>query len=222
MNYQSLEKYAGNMYGLSNNGLEYDYEVPDNEVITSPGGTSSTQHHYTKGFYGQGGSSWDIYAGQGQRYIAGNDANMYQQGYSAFDQQGYSMQPPPDPMYSKSYSPHPPRNGNRKGPPGAESFAILDDTDASSSAQTTPVPMYKKSLSFTTSMNPLILLLGCVIFYTAFAFWADAGKDLISKLFHDGKKLDWKIMSLYAIILTSMVMFIALLYNTPIVQIEEL
>ena len=66
INYQTLSKYSGSLYGRPEyDGIEYDWEVPDNLVVGSPGGVSSIHHHYTKGFNGRGNTSSDIYAGQG-------------------------------------------------------------------------------------------------------------------------------------------------------------
>ena len=96
MAYQKVQYYQGNLYGSPQwTGIEYDREVSDNNVISSPGGVASTMGHYTKGFYGEGGTSSDFYAGQGQRYIAGEYGNLYQVGDMAAQQMGYYY-PPPD------------------------------------------------------------------------------------------------------------------------------
>ncbi len=96
MNYQNLSTYAGSLYGEPRyQGIEYDWEVPDNLVIGSPGGTSSTFHHWTKGFYGRDTSS-DIYAGQSDRYISGVYGSLYNTGQSAPDAMGYY---PANPSY---------------------------------------------------------------------------------------------------------------------------
>ena len=59
--HQNLGRYDGSLYGeIDNRGMEYSTQVPDNMVIGSPGGVSSTHHHYTRGkkqaldiFFGQ-------------------------------------------------------------------------------------------------------------------------------------------------------------------------
>lgn len=108
-NYQSLQSYNGSLYGEPRyQGLEYDWEVPDNQIVASPGGTSSVHHHWTKGFYGAGNQSADWYAGQGDRYISGEYGNMYQSGQTATQDQGYYTAAPdyqywqnePPPQYS--------------------------------------------------------------------------------------------------------------------------
>lgn len=101
MEYQNLTKFNGSMYGEpSYGGIEYDWEVPDNLTVSSPGGVSSVHHHYTKGFYGKGDSSSDIYAGQGNRYIAGEFGNLYEEGHTAGQGMGYYGDAPDYPFYN--------------------------------------------------------------------------------------------------------------------------
>lgn len=98
--YQTLKKYDGSLYGqIHYNGLEYDWEVPDNLVVGSPGGVSTIHHHYTKGFDGRGNSSGDIFAGQGARYIAGEYGNLYSTGQSATQNSGYFLSAPDYPYW---------------------------------------------------------------------------------------------------------------------------
>ena len=93
-NYQNLSAYAGSLYGEPRyQGVEYDWEVPENLVIGSPGGVDSTRHHWTKGFYGRDTSS-DIYAGQGDRYVSGVYGSLYDTGQSGGDAMGYYSAPP--------------------------------------------------------------------------------------------------------------------------------
>jgi hypothetical protein len=89
--YQSLTTYNGDLYGVkpSYQGIEYDYEIPSNLVVASPGGIDSRTGHYTKGFYGRGNTSSDVYAGQGPRYIDGVYGNLYVSGQTASQAQGY-------------------------------------------------------------------------------------------------------------------------------------
>lgn len=106
-NYQSLTTYKGDLYGdmkPSYQGIEYDYEVPDNLILASPGGISSVSGHYTKGFYGRGNTSSDIYAGQGQTYISGQYGSLYESGHSASDAQGYYSSPQ-DYQFYQNYPP---------------------------------------------------------------------------------------------------------------------
>ncbi len=93
--HQSLQNYTGSLQGdVRYSGIEYDYEVPDNLVVSSPGGVSSIHHHYTKGFYGRGDASADIYGGQGQRYNSGIYGNLYNSGQTAPQHMGYYSSAP--------------------------------------------------------------------------------------------------------------------------------
>ena len=88
--HQTMSGYDGTLAGRPRyNGIEYDWEVPDNLVVGSPGGVSTIHHHYTKGFDGRGNTSSDIYAGQGNRYISGEFGSLYQSGHTASQQLGY-------------------------------------------------------------------------------------------------------------------------------------
>jgi len=94
-NYQHLEKYKGSLYGnLNYQGIEYDFEVPDNIVVASPGGVSGIHHHYTKGIYSDASSTRDIYAGEGDGYPYGEYGNVYQVGQSASRYMGDFVEPP--------------------------------------------------------------------------------------------------------------------------------
>nr|QBK85706.1 MAG: uncharacterized protein LCMAC101_03010 [Marseillevirus LCMAC101] len=93
--YQNLNTYAGSLYGEPRyQGIGYDWEVPENLVIGSPGGVSDVYHGWTKGFYGRGNTSSDVYAGQRDRYISGVYGSLYDTGQSASDAMGYYPAPP--------------------------------------------------------------------------------------------------------------------------------
>jgi hypothetical protein len=121
-NYQSVKNYNGSLYGEPSryHGIEYEWEVPDNMVVASPGGVDTVRHHWTKGFYGRGNTSGDIYAGQGDRYISGEYGDLYQSGQSASQDQGYYTAAPdyqywqnqPPPQYSLGGEQLPPDLGN--------------------------------------------------------------------------------------------------------------
>lgn len=90
--YQTFKGYEGSLAGQPRyepDGIGYDYEVPDNLVVATPGGVSTVHHHWTGGFYGRGNSSADNYAGQGQRYNSGVYGNLYQTGQTAAEEMGY-------------------------------------------------------------------------------------------------------------------------------------
>ena len=83
-NYQVLNSQDSPVYGNPRyDGLEYDYEVPNQMVVESPGGTSSTHHHWTKGFYGTGGSSSDVFGNEPPATVYGNTGSLYASGPTA-------------------------------------------------------------------------------------------------------------------------------------------
>ena len=114
--FQSIGKYDGSLSGRQNQndnstlygqpeyrGIEYDWEVPNNLVVGSPGAVSTIHHHYTHGFYGRGNTSSDLYAGQGERYNSGIYGNLYQTGQESSQQ--YYANPPPDYQYWQNEEP---------------------------------------------------------------------------------------------------------------------
>jgi hypothetical protein len=46
--------------------------------VSSPGGMSTIQHHWTRGMFGIPERTYDVYAGTGDRYISGVYGNLYQ------------------------------------------------------------------------------------------------------------------------------------------------
>ena len=103
--YQNLTRYEGTMYGKPRYAsAEFDWEVPDNLLVGSPGGVSSIHHHWTRGFNGRGNTSGDIFAGQGQRYNSGIYGNLYQTGQEASQHMGY-FSSAPDYQYWQAQEP---------------------------------------------------------------------------------------------------------------------
>lgn len=88
----------------ADDGIEYDYEIHDGSVVSSPGGVSTTNHHYTHGLYGRGNTSSDVYAGQSYRYISGAYGNLYDTGATSTDQLGYYPSAP-DNQYWNNITP---------------------------------------------------------------------------------------------------------------------
>lgn len=107
-NYQSIENYKGSLYspprfvGLPEYmGIEYDKNVPNGNVVASPGGTASVYHSWTKGFYSQ--STNDKYGGDGYRHLYGEFGNLYNVGDSASTYMGI-YPPKPDQSFTKNQS----------------------------------------------------------------------------------------------------------------------
>lgn len=94
MSYQNLSNYSGSLYGEPKyEGIEFDREVPNTHVVASPGGVSGIHHHWSKGFYGKGDSSSDLFAGQGNYHIHGINSNLYGTGPSAPESLGHYSAP---------------------------------------------------------------------------------------------------------------------------------
>ena len=71
--YEVLNELDPPVYGSPDyDGLEYDYEIPNEMIVASPGGASDIHHHWTKGFYGEGGSSWDVFGNEPPALVYGN------------------------------------------------------------------------------------------------------------------------------------------------------
>ena len=223
--YQSLQKYQGNMYGTPTwNGIEYDWEVPDNMVIASPGGVSSTQHHYTKGFYGEGGSSWDNYGGEAARYVSGTRGNLYQMGQTSTEQQGIFTSPIPDPPDTATQSSPPIRDAfqytmsipgqHPQGPPrpGGSSTEFIPPPDT---LETTPA-----KLKF--SLNPFLLFVVLLILYLVYDYFSSGVENLVQVKFYGGRPFTWKQYFIFGVVF--LVLLIALVYWTgsSLVQVERL
>lgn len=237
MDYQTLEKYKGDMYGDARyQGIEYDWEVPDNLVVASPGGVDSIHHHWTKGFNGRGNASSDIYAGQGQRYNAGIYGNLYQTGQEAGQHMGYYTNAPDyqfwqneePPQYAYSHGQANPLlegTGSLKkssgcvacGDDNKEGFSYMDDGDKSiqlveESDQPSPF-----NFASTAQRSSRMKVTGWIIFLIFFIslaanFWTIAGQRFMSQMFFGGRKASWELSLCIAFLLSAIFAFV--LYMT--------
>jgi hypothetical protein len=122
MSYQNLTKLNGNegLYGTpSYQGLEYDFEVPDSHIVQSPGGASTTHHHWSHGIYGAGASDSNKFGFQGYRTDHGINGNLYQPGLPAADSLGLYPGQYPDAQYWNNQPP----------PPGSVKDSFFDSLD---------------------------------------------------------------------------------------------
>lgn len=204
--YQQIKNYKGNLYGEPEYaGLEYDWEVPDNMVISSPGGASAVHHHYTKGMYGSGATMWDIYGGEGKRYPYGEHGNVYQTGQSSAQQAGLYY-PAPDKMYTQNQS-----TAHRDNFTGIEMIPAPDVESFTTS------PKQKVAV-----LNPWMLFLIFAIVYMALDLWIRAGESFIVTRFHQGKELDFKWLIFYAVLFTILAIVVASLVKIPLISIEQI
>lgn len=70
MRYLTFDDFDGTLSGLQENPA-------GRNDVASPGGLASMQHHWTHGLFGKPEYVFDVYAGTGDRYIAGEYGNLY-------------------------------------------------------------------------------------------------------------------------------------------------
>lgn len=240
--YQTLQRYRGSLYSSPQyTGMEYDYEVPDNIVVSSPGGVSSVQHHWTKGFYGNGASTYDVYAGEGNAYPYGEIGNLYQQGQNAPHEMG--MYPPgTDQMYignqstahveNFQYAPLVGRQqteGHRRGDVGqtqVPGMELISPPDAGSAVKVSDVA--KAAETGPTKLtheiyipNPLTILFVFILMYIALDLITIAGENLIFTKFHGGKTPDWRWLAFYALLITAIAVAVGASMKDPFIGLKQ-
>ena len=250
-NHQKLSSYSGSLYGRPNyEGIEYDWEVPDNLVVASPGGVSSVHHHYTKGFNGRGNTSSDIYAGQGEIYNSGVYGNLYQTGQTATQNMGY-FQDAPDYQYWQNQEPQQYDYSHGESATWAPSMQIYDQSGAYETDPKVQIEKYEHPTSEGSDFEllqpsdaqkpiqknlvedssdvivfpvvaPWILFLLFLFAFVAFDFWAAAGHDFVRQKFHKGGRPSWKQSLLYAVIVTAFFVFLLWLAGVPVTTFETL
>lgn len=239
MAYRSLGSFeVGNLDGYpSFNGLEYDYEIPDSVVVGSPGGVSSTHHHYTKGLYGEGSSEPDMYAGDGKRYPYAEKGSMYSGGYDS-SQLANGFGVPPDTMYTSGMAspltalnkPPIPSYNTPKSPtreayistpnlspappptplPSSSSVTIIDISDSEKVEE-------KKS---NLKINPYIIFGILLIAYIAFDYLTDAGRQLADIYLNKGEPMGWKMTLVMGLVATLIFVGIAYFFGLNLVSLE--
>ena len=232
--YQSLDQFNGDPRPSypANNGMQYDWEVPNDMVVASPGGVSGVHHHWTKGFYGIGNSSSDFYAGQGYRYPtdAGPYGNLYQTGYGGIDQTGNYL-PPPDtrwwsnqPLQQTSYASN--ELASFKPSSTKEGFTVMTDSTDSGierlDDEKKALPDKIEGISIKANYSPWLLFILFIFAFVAFDLWAETGRLFINDHLRAGKKITWKSTLMYAVIVT--VFFAAVIYfvGVPLTTFETI
>lgn len=206
--HQYLREYNGKLQGHpSYFGIEYDYEVPDDSVVASPGGVSSTQHHYTKGFYGLGSSEGDLYAGEGNIYESGEYGNIYSKGQTAA-------------VRNKQYPPQYPQN---RGPPVSNDRPELKEGVNFDVKMIPPADSKETSVEhrkrLKLAVSPLIVGAVLIISYVALGAWTEAGKGFLAEKI--GRPMTWKLYLGMAMALTILILAISYMLDVPLFSFEE-
>lgn len=200
--YQHLQKYKGSLYGQADySGIEYDFETPDNMVVSSPGGVSGIQHHYTKGMYSDASSYSDIYGGEPPAYPAAEFGSLYEQGLgSSFTQNDYAK---PTDLPGRGYTQN--QTQTRR-----DNFEIIPMPDTHPNSKTSPSSSGVTPLTenFATddggrkAINPIVLFGILLLLYIAIDFWQNASKSFIITNFHSGQEMTWKTYAIYGAVFT--------------------
>lgn len=229
MSYRRLDSYGSTFNEPEYSGIEYDFEVPDNVVISSPGGVSSTHHHWTKeGLYSNTLSTKDIYAGEGEAYPYGEYGNIYQKGESA-------------PYYMGEYGNNPDDNrylGLRTGNEGDVESAFVNmfpETKSSKKENFTNNITENDKIHVDDLLNnlgkndkkqqikinnPFLLFFIFLLAFVAFTFWGNASVSFISQIHKS--PMNWKDMLLYAIFFTVALFVAANVEGIPFVTFENI
>lgn len=203
--YQNLNKYDGSLYGqASYSGAEFDFEVPDTHVVASPGGLSTTHHHYSKGIYGHGRSATDKFAGQGERYEYGVNGDMYQVGHGAAQRNGHYAEPVPDPEYWKN-----------QDPPIQDSFEMIEPADVIERF-TSVEEVQKKS----GVVRPWVLFFVFIIGYIMVDFWTGSLFKYLEQNVHGGRQITYQQMAMYSGILSVLFLVVVYAVKIPVKEFE--
>jgi hypothetical protein len=212
MDYQVLDSPDSPVYGTPDyDGLEYDYEVPNQMVVESPGGTSDIHHHWTKGFYGVGGSSWDVFGNEPPATVYGNTGSLYATGPTA-TQTWAPTAPGAGTYYGSPPSGMSPEFLGRQSAPNPPSKPFEDTDNIEYLQPVKPTPTREKyvpaagetkvnvdstssPLQLTTNTIILILLTVVVAF-----FWAHLGLSFLQHRYSG--ELSLEILGMYTLVLT--------------------
>lgn len=236
--YKTIDDYSDSLYGrIQNDGIEYDWEVPDNLTVGTPGGVSTIHHHYTKGFDGRGNSSSDIYGGQGDRYISGIYGNLYTSGQTAPQDLGYYPKAPdnkywnnqtsPQTSYTysssnvKNFSSDPPQYTSSPLEEIDDSFELINSLNEE---QTPPLvenfelPLKKDE----TTYSPAALFIIFLLVFIVFSLWAETGILFMNQQIHKGKTPSWKKSLMYTAIITLLLILVLWSIGIPFTKFESL
>lgn len=197
-------------------GIEYDREVPDHMVVSSPGGVADIYHHWTKGMYSHAVDGTDIYGHTAQnQYPYGAYGSLYRPGHDP--SVAYNANLPYDPQYWKNQAP----------PPPSSDFELIEPADLE-----VPVEKFNlegkeqkgsnsNSVQVQVNINPWILFIVLIFAYLALDFWAEAGHKFLAQYLHYSESISWKMMAAYALLMTGVLALVAWLLSVPINTVEQ-
>lgn len=226
MEYTRLTDFGGK---AKYDGIEWDVNVPKENMISSPGGTASTFHHWTKGFYGKGGSSTDKFGNSDPYYVEGIYGDLYNKSDSeaklfnktkTIDKKYWNNRTDLDVSsveldrkfndngYTTEYF-----NGETK----------VRDIDSNVEEVIKEMcPCKAKPGYVSVTLNPWVIFIIFLVAYMAIDMWASAGKGLIKDHLHGGKEFKTMDMIFYAVIITVVLIVLARLTSTPVSSFETL
>lgn len=240
-------------YGLDYNkalknsyrGIEYDWEVPNTNVVESPGGVASNFHHWTKGFYGNGGSSRDKYGFQDPRYLYGEYGNLYDVGETSTQRLGYypdnsdpryyNNQEPPKYTQPTDYSQFYNKNGATIPQKSGKNNFVENYTDdfemiineeqtggggTESFTAVTSLPSFGRPCNVHMQVNTSMIFLIFILMFLVLAAWSYTGFTFFRQKVNRGSKVSYQQMFLFSLLLT-LVFVILLWYSGPPITVFQ-
>lgn len=227
--YQRLENFTESMYGeLRHGGIEYDFEVPDNMVVGTPGGVSSIHHHYTKGFYGAGNTSSDVYAGQQERYNQGVYGNMYEYGHTAAEKHGYYPQAPDYQFWRNKEPAH--HSGYHSSPqtfnPYTDISKTTDDDTIEGFASDIEIlepsdEVMVKEYGKKQKRSAWLLFALFVLAFITMDLWSSSAHSFIVQFMNRGAEPSWKLYTVYAVFASALFTLIVMSFGIPLSWFEQ-
>lgn len=209
----------------TNGGQEYDYRVPDNFLVGSPGGTADIFHHWTHGFYGDGAVSTDKFGGSSPNHLYGAYGAMYPPAGNITGQRmGYynptnqiSATSPYVGYWQNEQSPEPPED-DFKNVTLTDNFELIEGIDGSDAEDVVKCVQKNKQSWFLNSPLGIFILL--IFVFIVFGMWGEAFSLFLRNKLHSGKEITYGRMTVYAIIATVVFLFAIYFFDVPITTFE--
>jgi len=179
-------------------------------LVSSPGGLSSTYHHWTRGFYGFGNSQVDKIDELGNKFVTGEYGNMYPisvKGPGEYDREGYRK-------LGKS------EDNSEEKEELDSSFEVIPDLSIDSIDGSTENYSLLKDVSpikvvVNTRIHYIYLFLVFIFLYFLFSLWVSTGLKFAKAYLNEGKEPTPKQYLLAASALTCIVLVFMYFTGTP-------